>query len=148
MYTNYFTFYQLLNNIQAFNYSVYEQNIFRKNVAISLTNNELSATAHRLIQKQASISYSHAFSLYSSSGKSLTGGEIGALCMGIITALVIVFIVYTKWFKKPKKIKPQIIVVAPYDGKKKTFYNVSYFYEKKNISYVKDDNEKFQRFSF
>ena len=53
--------------------------------------------------------------------------------MGIIIALVIVFIVYTKWFKKPKKIKPQIIVVAPYDGKKKPFYNVSYFYEK-NLS--------------
>ena len=56
--------------------------------------------------------------LNSSSGNTLTGGDIGALCMGIITALFIVFIVYTKWFKKPKKIKPQIIVVAPVDGKK------------------------------
>ncbi|XP_078328134.1 uncharacterized protein LOC144623545 [Crassostrea virginica] len=60
--------------------------------------------------------YHYGDSTSSSSGKTLTGGEIGALCMGIITALVIVFIVYTKWFKKPKKIKPQIIVVAPVDG--------------------------------
>ena len=69
--------------------------------------------------------------LNSSSGKTLTGGEIGALCMGIITALFIVFIVYTKWFKKPKKIKPQIIVVAPYDGKKKkTFTTFPTFMKK------------------
>ena len=80
--------------------------------------------------------------LNSSSDKTLTGGEIGAQCMGIITALVIVFIVYTKWFKKPKKIKPQIIVVAPYDGKKKHLLQRFLLLWKKYLSYVKDDNEK------
>ena len=84
--------------------------------------------------------------LNSSSGKTLTGGEIGALCMGIITALVIVFIVYTKWFKKPKKIKPQIIVVAPYDGKKKTFTTFPTFMKKKISAMLRTTMRNFSVF--